>query len=99
MHLELVRGGLLGVKRLPDVNKDLAILLAKESDKEINIEESKLEVSSGGNPIIGEDRTYVDLFLIVPDELYGVIASKEQSIGYLRYESDPSEELQDMDVE
>lgn len=87
------------MKTLPDMKKDQAILFAKEADKEINIEESELEVSYGGNTIIGEGRTYVDLFLIMPDELYSAIASKEQSIGYLRYATDPSGKIQGMDAE
>ena len=87
------------MKTLPDMKKDQAILFAKEADKEINIEESELEVLYGGNTIIGEGRTYVDLFLIMPDELYSAIESKKQSIGYLRYATDPSGKLQGMDVE
>ena len=87
------------MKTIPDMKKDQAILFAKEANKEINIEESELEVSYGGNMIIGEGRTYVDLFLIMPDELYGAIASKEQSIGYLRYATDPSGKIQGIDVE
>lgn len=87
------------MEALPDMQKDQAILFAKEEDKEINIEGSELEVSYGGNTIIGEGRTYVDLFLIVPDEFYDEMPSAEQSIGYLRYATDPSEKVKDMDAE
>ena len=87
------------MKTLPDKKKDQAILFAKEEDKELTIDGSEFEMAYSGNTIIGEGRTYVDMFLIVPDELYSEIVSTEQSIGYLRYATDPSEKMKDMDAE
>lgn len=42
-----------------------------------------------GNTIIGDGRSYTDMFAIVDDAAYGKVTGEEKSVGVLKMNKDP----------
>lgn len=65
--------------KLPAVTSDQGVLFAK--------------LKYEGNKIIGHNRAYADMFAIVDDAVYGNVKGEEKSVGVLRYDKNPKNEL------
>ena len=85
------------ISSLPKVAKGEGLLFTKEKSHEFEIENinSKFE----GNMIIGDGRTYADIFLIVNDEDWASIEGAEKTLAILKYDKDPSADGLSYDVE
>lgn len=87
------------VSSLPTLAQGQSILFAKEKMNEISIEGQSFDVKYEGNNIIGDGRTYVDMFLIVDDTDWPSIKGKEKTLAIMEYKSDPSDRMGLFDVE
>ena len=68
------------VSSIPTLVQGQSILFAKEKMNEISIEGQSFDVKYEGNNIIGDGRTYVDMFLIVDDTDWPSIKGKEKNL-------------------
>ncbi|MGE8204945.1 lipoprotein BA_5634 family protein [Heyndrickxia sp. NPDC080065] len=87
------------ISSLPEVKKGNAVLFAKEEVNELNLDEKKLKVSYEGNKIIGDGRSYVDMFLIVDDNEWSSINGEKKTMGMIKYEKDPKKKMIDFKVD
>ncbi|MEN1938643.1 lipoprotein BA_5634 family protein [Paenibacillus sp. 102] len=79
------------IDKLPAVTADQGVLFAKEKVENATIDGAKLKYE--GNTIIGDGRSYADMFAIVDDAAYGNVKGEEKSVGVLKFDKDPSKEL------
>ncbi|KUF32902.1 hypothetical protein AMR94_06630 [Bacillus sp. G3(2015)] len=82
------------IDKLPAVIADQGVLFAKEEVKDITIDGIKVKYE--GNTIIGDARSYADMFAIVDDTVYNKIKGEEKSVGVLRLNKDPKNEMKDI---
>lgn len=75
------------VTEISEPKEGEAILFARDVDKSIN-PLSALETSYKGNIILGNGRTYVDMFLIVTDDEWDKIDAQIKTVGYLHFDED-----------
>ncbi|PGO69367.1 hypothetical protein CN980_21615 [Bacillus cereus] len=98
---ELVKKGLLkkvdkddnteAIDKLSAITSDQGVLFAKEKVENVTIDGAKLKYE--GNMIIGIGRAYADMFAIVDDAAYGNVKGEEKSVGVLKYDKNPKNEL------
>ncbi|MBC6971320.1 hypothetical protein H9I32_02445 [Bacillus sp. Xin] len=81
------------IDKLPAVTADQGILFAKEEVANATIDGAKLKYE--GNTIIGDARSYADMFAIVDDAAYGDVKGEEKSVGVLKFDKDPKDKIQD----
>ncbi|SFJ32550.1 MULTISPECIES: lipoprotein BA_5634 family protein [unclassified Bacillus (in: firmicutes)] len=79
--------------KLPTVTADQGVLFAKETVENAKIDGTKLKYK--GNTIIGDARSYADMFAIVDDAAYGKVNGEEKSVGVLKFDKDPKDKIQD----
>lgn len=79
------------IDKLPAVMADQGVLFAKEKVENATIDGVKLKYE--GNTIIGDGRSYADMFAIVDDAAYGNVKGEEKSVGVLKFDKDPSKDL------
>ncbi|HEK9100667.1 hypothetical protein KFD70_08235 [Bacillus pfraonensis] len=79
------------IDKLPAVTADQGVLFAKEKVENATIDGAKLKYES--NTIIGDGRSYADMFAIVDDAAYGNVKGEEKTVGVLKFDKDPSKEL------
>ncbi|WP_242217979.1 lipoprotein BA_5634 family protein [Bacillus cereus group sp. BfR-BA-01380] len=77
---------------LPTVTADQGVLFAKETIENATIDGTKLKYE--GNTIIGDARSYADMFAIVDDAVYGKVNGEEKSVGVLKFDKDPKDKIQ-----
>lgn len=82
------------IDKLPDVTAEQGVLFTKEEVEDVTIDDIKLK--SEGNIIIGDGRSYVDMFAVVDDAAYNKINGEEKSAGVLKFDKDPKNEIMDM---
>lgn len=87
------------ITSLPKVAKGEGLLFTKEASPELTTEEINLNIKNEGNLIIGEGRTYADLFLIVNEEDWATQGGTEKTLAVLQYDKDPSTGGLQYDVE
>ncbi|MGF9966366.1 lipoprotein BA_5634 family protein [Bacillus rhizoplanae] len=71
--------------------KEQGALFAKEELANVTIDGNKLKYE--GNIIIGDGRSYADMFAVVDDATYTKIKGEEKSVGVLRFDKDPAKDL------
>ncbi|KEK23061.1 lipoprotein BA_5634 family protein [Bacillus gaemokensis] len=81
------------IDKLPAVTADQGVLFAKEEVANATIDGAKLKYE--GNTIIGDARSYADMFAIVDDAAYGKVNGEEKSVGVLKFDKDPKDKIQD----
>ncbi|PFD95648.1 hypothetical protein COE15_25595 [Bacillus cereus] len=81
------------IDKLPAVTTDQGVLFAKEEVANATIDGAKLKYE--GNTIIGDARSYADMFAIVDDAAYGKVNGEEKSVGVLKFAKDPKDKIQD----
>ncbi|EEK71056.1 MULTISPECIES: lipoprotein BA_5634 family protein [Bacillus] len=79
------------IDKLPTVTAEQGVLFAKEKVENATFDGAKLKYE--GNTIIGDGRSYGDMFAIVDDAAYGNVKGEEKSVGILKFDKDPSKEL------
>ncbi|KFN03848.1 hypothetical protein D0U04_04785 [Bacillus clarus] len=79
------------IDKLPAVTAEQGVLFAKEKVENATLDRAKLKYE--GNTIIGDGRSYGDMFAIVDDAAYGNVKGEEKSVGVLKFDKDPSKEL------
>lgn len=79
------------IDKLPAVTAEEGVLFAKEKVENATLDGAKLKYE--GNTIIGDGRSYADMFAIVDDATYGNVKGDEKSVGVLKFDKDPSKEL------
>ncbi|MFA2811621.1 lipoprotein BA_5634 family protein [Bacillus mycoides] len=79
------------IDKLPAVTAEQGVLFAKEKVENAKLDGAKLKYE--GNTIIGDGRSYGDMFAIVDDAAYGNVKGEEKSVGILKFDKDPSKEL------
>lgn len=84
---------------LPEVKKGNAALFAKQNVNQLNLGGKKIKVSYEGNKIIGDGRSYVDMFLIVDDSEWSAMKGAEKEMGIIKYKNDPKKKIANFDVE
>ena len=84
------------IKSLSKVSEGEGLLFAKEKVEKLDAMEN---VKYEGNLIIGEGRTYTDMFLIVNDVDWDSIKGIEKTMAVLEYDKDPSADGLKYDVE
>ncbi|HDR7890972.1 lipoprotein BA_5634 family protein [Bacillus toyonensis] len=77
--------------KLPAVTTEQGVLFAKNKVENAKIDGAKLKYE--GNTIIGDGRSYADMFAIVDDATYVNVKGEEKSVGILKFDKDPSKEL------
>ncbi|MBM7599508.1 hypothetical protein JOC34_001876 [Virgibacillus halotolerans] len=87
------------MKKLPKTSKGEAILFAKENMDKLEINDHPIDISYGGNTIIGDGRTYGDIFLIVDKSNWEKIDEEEKTMGIIQFDKDPKKLLKDFDVD
>ncbi len=87
------------VSSLSKISNGKGLLFAKKELKELNVDGKSLEIKYEGNLIIGEGRTYAEIFLIVTDEEWASLSGTEKTLAILEYDKDPSSKGLDYDVE
>ncbi|MGE6257811.1 lipoprotein BA_5634 family protein [Heyndrickxia sporothermodurans] len=87
------------ITALPSVAKGKAVLFAKEDVKTVNLDGEKLKVSYEGNKIIGDGRSYVDMFLIVDDSEWSDMKGTEKTMGIISFDKDPKKKLSGFKVD
>ncbi|MGG0302634.1 lipoprotein BA_5634 family protein [Bacillus albus] len=100
---EFVKKGLLkkvdknddttAIDKLPAVTKEQGVLFAKDKVENATLDGTKLKYED--NTIIGTGRAYADMFAIVDDATYGNINGEEKSVGVLKMNKDPKNEIGD----
>ncbi|MBO1582373.1 lipoprotein BA_5634 family protein [Bacillus sp. XF8] len=81
------------IDKLPAVTADQGVLFAKEKVENATIDGAKLKYE--GNTIIGDGRSYADMFAIVDDAAYEKVNGEEKSVGVLKFDKDPKDKIQD----
>ncbi|MGE7883699.1 lipoprotein BA_5634 family protein [Bacillus sp. NPDC094077] len=81
------------IDKLPAVTADQGVLFTKEKVENMTIDGVKLKYE--GNTIIGDSRSYADMFAIVDDVAYNKVKGEEKSVGVLEFNKDPKDEAQD----
>ncbi|EJV65523.1 hypothetical protein BWGOE4_48270 [Bacillus mycoides] len=81
------------IDKLPAVTVEQGVLFAKEKVENAEINGTKLKYE--GNTIIGDGRSYTDMFAIVDDAAYGKVTGEEKSVGVLKMNKDPKKEMAD----
>lgn len=76
------------ISSLSKVAKGEALLFAKEESSKLEIE--NINIQYEGNLIIGDGRTYADMFLIVNDEDWASLQGTEKMMAILKFDKDPS---------
>ncbi|WP_242144252.1 MULTISPECIES: lipoprotein BA_5634 family protein [unclassified Bacillus cereus group] len=76
---------------LPTVTAEQGVLFAKEKIENTSIDHIKLKYE--GNTIIGDGRSYADMFAIVENAAYDNIKGEEKTVGVLKFDKDPSKEF------
>lgn len=84
------------ITSLPKVAQSEGLLFAKEKVEELDVVD---KVKYEGNLIIGEGRTYTDMFLIVNNADWDAIKGTEKTMAVLKYDKDPSADGLSFDVE
>ena len=79
------------IDKLLAVTGEQGVLFAKEKVEDVEINGTKLKYE--GNTIIGDGRSYTDMFAIVDDAVYGKVTGEEKSVGVLKMTKDPKEEM------
>ncbi|ARZ64892.1 MULTISPECIES: lipoprotein BA_5634 family protein [Bacillus cereus group] len=81
------------IDKLPAVTSEQGVLFAKEKVENAEMNGTKLKYE--GNTIIGDGRSYTDMFAIVDDATYDKVAGEEKSVGVLKMNKDPKKEIAD----
>ncbi|EMA6344810.1 lipoprotein BA_5634 family protein [Bacillus cytotoxicus] len=76
---------------LPTVTAEQGVLFAKEKIENTSIDHIKLKYE--GNTIIGDGRSYADMFAIVENAAYDNVKGEEKTVGVLKFDKDPSKEF------
>ncbi|KFM99479.1 hypothetical protein D0U04_05155 [Bacillus clarus] len=84
------------IDKLPAVTADQGVLFTKEKVENMTIDGVKLKYE--GNTIIGNGRSYADMFAIVDDVAYNKVKGEEKSVGVLEFDKDPNNEMQDTKI-
>lgn len=84
---------------LLEVNQGKGVLFAKQNMNNINLGGRKVAVTYEGNKIIGDGRSYADMFLIVDDADFSTMKGTEKTLGIIKYDEDPDKKLVNFDVE
>ncbi|MEI4711854.1 lipoprotein BA_5634 family protein [Bacillus cereus] len=79
------------IDKLPAVTGEQGVLFAKEKVENAEMNGTKLKYE--GNTIIGDGRSYTDMFAIVDDATYGKVTGEEKSVGVLKMTKDPKKEM------
>ncbi|QED49325.1 lipoprotein BA_5634 family protein [Cytobacillus dafuensis] len=87
------------ITSLPEVTKGKGLLFAKQQVEKVSLDGQQVEVTYGGNKIIGDGRIYVDMFLIVDDADFSVMEGTEKTMGIMKYDKDPDKKIGTFDVE
>ncbi|MGG0360542.1 lipoprotein BA_5634 family protein [Bacillus tropicus] len=82
------------IDKLPAITEEQGIIFTKEEAKDITIDGIQLKYE--GNTIIGDGRSYADMFVIVDAGAYNQIKGEEKSVGVLRLDKDPKNEMKDI---
>lgn len=81
------------IDKLPAVTGEQGVLFAKEKVENAEMNGTKLKYE--GNTIIGDGRSYTDMFAIIDDAAYDKVAGEEKSVGVLKMNKDPKKEIAD----
>ncbi len=68
------------IDKLPTVTSEQGVLFAKEKVENAEMNGTKLKYE--GNTIIGDGRSYTDMFAIVDDATYDKVAGKKSLLVY-----------------
>lgn len=79
------------IDKLPAVTGEQGVLFAKEKVENAEMNGTKLKYE--GNTIIGDGRSYTDMFAIIDDATYGKVTGEEKSVGVLKMTKDPKKEM------
>ncbi|RAN86878.1 hypothetical protein B5P41_26695 [Bacillus sp. SRB_28] len=82
------------IDKLPAVTADQGVLFTKEKVENTTIDGVKLKYE--GNTIIGDGRSYADMFAIIDDVAYSKVKGEEKSVGVLEFNKDPKKEMQNI---
>ena len=93
------KGKSKAISSLPKVTKGEGLLFAKEEKNDIIAEGIDMKINYEGNLIIGEGRTYADMFLIVDEEDFALFQGTDKMMAILEYDKDPSADGISYDVE
>lgn len=87
------------IDKLPAVTEEQGVLFAKEEVANVALDGYALKYE--GNIIIGDGRSYADMFAVVDDTAYNNVAGEEKTVGVLKFDKDPAEKMpvQGEDVE
>ncbi|HFU7090033.1 TPA: lipoprotein BA_5634 family protein [Bacillus cereus] len=77
------------IDKLPTVTAEQGVLFAKEKVENTTIDGIQLKYE--GNIIIGDARSYADMFAIVDDTTYKKVNGEEKSVGVLKFDKDPKD--------
>ncbi|EJR91143.1 lipoprotein BA_5634 family protein [Bacillus cereus] len=78
------------INKLPTITTEQGVLFAKEKLENVMIDGKKLKYE--GNIIIGDLRSFVDMFAIVEDTEYASIIGEEKFVGILKLDRNPSKD-------
>lgn len=82
------------ITALPKVAADTPALFAKEEMNKVNMNGKEIPVKYEGNIILGDGRTYADMFMIVNDNEWAKMEGNELAVGVLHFDSkNPENEL------
>ncbi|MHA6261526.1 lipoprotein BA_5634 family protein [Sporosarcina sp. CAU 1771] len=84
---------------ITSIPKGVSILFAKEELDEVNLNGQPMIVTYEGNIIIGDGRSYVDMFMVVDEAQWSSMKATEKTMGIIEYKKDPSEKMSEFDVE
>ncbi|MCR8641765.1 lipoprotein BA_5634 family protein [Paenibacillus sp. N1-5-1-14] len=85
------------ITSLPSIPADGAILFAKE--KVSNLPINGITAKYEDNIIIGDGRSYADMFLIVDETAFAKLQGTDKSMAALKYSKNPKNEMQDLSSE
>ncbi|WP_429842002.1 lipoprotein BA_5634 family protein [Brevibacillus sp. FIR094] len=85
------------IDALPQITSDAGVYFAKTETANLNIGPNKLTYQ--GNVIIGDGRSYADLFVIVDDAAWDQVEGTAKKVSVWGYDKDPKNEIGTFDVE
>ncbi|CAM4371721.1 hypothetical protein BAMA_23250 [Bacillus manliponensis] len=79
------------IDKLPTVTENQGVLFAKEEMTNVALDGYALKYE--GNVIIGDGRSYADMFAVVENGKYASVNGEETTVGVLKFEKDPAKQI------